>query len=106
MTSTFKSQRQKILNDTNAFSELITNKDWSTLEERVKVRQSNLDNLFAKPIPDSEKSVLLDFVSQLQALDEKHKLQIAKTKLALAKETTSIKNKYKAVKAYSSVNEQ
>lgn len=101
-----KSQRDMILAETQAYSELIANKDWSLLEQYVKQRQVKLEELFATPIPDEEKPALLDFVSEIQSLDEKHKELIAKTKISLAKETTNLKSGYQAIQAYSDVHEQ
>jgi len=106
MTESEENILERILAETHSYQQLIDDKQWDQLDKEMKARQLQLEKIYSVEVSDSDASIHLDFIKKIQQLDKSYQNQIKSQKNRMANEAIETKNKFKAVKAYTSVHQQ
>ena len=101
-----KQQIDDIVLATSELQILYELEDWEKLTLALDNRQSNLESFFKQPIPEEDKSLVLEAIIKIQASDAIYKSRLEQVKKSVKEELFSFKKHNNAAKSYANISKQ
>lgn len=106
MNATVTHSLDQIIEETQSFQSLIDNEAWDELDQKLKLRQEKLENIFALPIIEEEKETVIGQLSQVANLDKVYQSQLQKNRKQSTNNVLQFRRKHDAANAYKTTENQ